>query len=289
MILFDLSGVASFNRSMLELDLLSPTIGAEVRGIDLADTLDDKTVLQLTEALVEHKVLFFRDQHITQAQHIAFAARFGALEVHPFSPHREGFPEIMVLSHGEAKMPVGSIGENVWHSDVTWREIPSMASVLRAVVVPEIGGDTLWADMYAAFEGMSDRLQRYVDGMTALHDFMPSFGPFIPKDKWAEMRERFPVVEHPVVRVHPATGRKLLFVNRSFTTQIVGLPREESDALLSYLFAQAARPEYQCRFRWRKDSIAMWDNRATQHYAVKDYWPQQRTMERVTIIGDRPV
>jgi taurine dioxygenase len=274
--------------SVLELERLSPSIGAIVGDIDVAHNLDGTTIAMLEDALVEHKVLFFRDQDITQAQHVAFAARFGDLEVHPFSPHRDGFPEIMVLNHGEARMPVGAIGENVWHSDVTWRELPSKASVLRAVTVPEVGGDTLWADMYAAYEGLSPRMQANVDGLTARHDFMPSFGPHMPPERLAKMRAQFPVVEHPVVRVHPVTGRKLLFVNGSFTTQIVGLERDESHALLAFLIAQAARPEYQCRFRWRANSIAMWDNRATQHYAVQDYWPQQRTMERVTVIGDRP-
>jgi taurine dioxygenase len=163
-----------------------------------------------------------------------------------------------------------------------------MASILRAVEVPPIGGDTLWADMYAAYEGLSTGMRAFLDGLTAIHDFLPAFGPHLAPGALAEMRATFPQVEHPVVRTHPVTGRKLLYVNASFTVRIVGMGLDESHALLDFLTTRAATPEYQCRFRWRPSSVAMWDNRCTQHYANQDYWPQRRVMQRVTIIGDRP-
>lgn len=274
---------------MLDLFPLSPTIGAEVHGIDLGETPDDKTRDALLEALFDWKVLFFRDQDITAAQQVAFARTFGELEIHPVAPNVDGQPEVMLLIHGDAPPVDGANAENIFHSDVSWREIPSMGSLLRAVEVPSIGGDTLWADMYAVYEGLSPGMRTYLDGLTAVHDFLPAFGPLLSPDKLAEMRTNFPQVEHPVVRTHPVTGRKLLYVNASFTTRIAGVDLDESRALLDFLTTRAKRPEYQCRFRWKPNSVAMWDNRCTQHYATQDYWPQRREMQRVTIIGDRPV
>jgi taurine dioxygenase len=274
---------------MLDLIPLSPTIGAEVDGVDLGGPLDDKTGESLLEALLEWKVLFFRDQDISAAQQVAFARRFGELEIHPFAPHHDAAPEVMVLTHDDAPPVPGAYRESIFHSDVSWREIPSMASVLRAVEVPPIGGDTLWADMYAAYEGLSPGMRSFLQGLTAVHDFLPAFGRTLAPEALAEMRAKFPPVEHPVVRTHPATGRKLLYVNASFTVRIAGLELDESHALLDFLTTRAAIPEYQCRFRWRPNSVAMWDNRCTQHYATQDYWPQRREMRRVTIIGDRPV
>jgi taurine dioxygenase len=273
---------------MLDLAPLSPTIGAEVHGVDLAQPLEDKTRDALLDALLGWKVLFFRDQDITAAQQVAFARQFGDLEVHPFAPKAEGFPEVMVLAHDDAPPVDGAYRENIFHSDVSWRDSPSMASVLRAVEVPHIGGDTLWADMYAAYEGLSKGMRTFLDGLTAVHDFLPAFRHAMAPNAVAEMRAKFPPVEHPVVRTHPVTGRKLLYVNASFTVRIAGMGLDESHALLDFLTTRAATPEYQCRFRWRPNSVAMWDNRCTQHYATQDYWPQRRVMERVTIIGDRP-
>jgi len=274
---------------MLTVVPMTPTIGAEVIDVDLADDLDDKVVRAIEDALIDWKVLFFRGQEISRQQHVAFAARFGQLEVHPFTGHHEGVPELMVLSHGDEPPVEGAYAENIWHSDVSWREIPSKASVLRAVEVPELGGDTLWADMYAVYEGLSPALRSFVDGLTAVHDFVPAFAPFIAQEKLVEMRAKFPVVHHPVVRVHPVTGRRLLYVNGSFTTRILGMSLNQSDALLRLLYEQTAMPEYHCRFHWQPNSIAMWDNRCTQHYATQNYWPQRRVMERATIIGDRPL
>jgi taurine dioxygenase len=269
---------------MLELRPLSPTIGAEVHGIDLREPLDDGTFAELDKAFLDHKVLFFRDQDITSEQHVEFARHFGDLEVHPFVPHKKDQPEVMVLLHDENRRGT----ENAWHSDVTWRLEPSLGSILRAVEVPEVGGDTLFADMEAAFEGLDVKTRERVRDMKAIHDFTRVFGGNKSEDELAELREKFPPAEHPVIRTHPVTGRQSIYVNVAFTSHIVGLEPDESARLLAHLYRQASTPEYQCRFRWAPNSLAFWDNRCVQHYAVSDYWPARRRMERVTIVGDRP-
>jgi alpha-ketoglutarate-dependent taurine dioxygenase len=260
------------------------TIGAELSGLDLTTDLPDEVVAEVRQALLDYKVVFFRDQPLTAAQHIAFARRFGDLEVHPFIPANDEHPELVRL----AKSPEVGGYENGWHSDVTWRAEPSMGSILRAVEVPPSGGDTLFADMYAAYEGLDDATCAEIDGLVAVHDYSQVFGAFIPEEKKAAMRELYPLVEHPVVRTHPETGRKLLFLNRFFGQRIVGMPEDESRALIDRLCRRAEIVEYQCRFRWAPGSIAFWDNRAVQHYASSDYWPARRVMERATVIGDRP-
>jgi taurine dioxygenase len=264
---------------------LSPTIGAEVSGVDLAADLDDETIAEVRRALLEYKVIFFRDQHVSTEQHIDFARRFGELETHPFAPQKDGYPEVLLLEKNEQ---MGGY-ENVWHSDVTWRLQPSLGSVLRARTVPEVGGDTLFCDMYAAYEGLDDDVRASLAGLRAVHDFTHTFGRAFDPEALAQKQKEFPPAEHPVVRTHPETGRKALYVNAAFTSHVLGMARDESRRLLDLLYRQAAVPEYQCRFRWRADSIAFWDNRAVQHYAASDYWPQRRVMERVTIIGDTPV
>jgi len=269
---------------MIDVRPLSPTIGAEITGLSLADELDDATFSELDKAFMDHKVLFFRDQDITTDQHVAVCRRFGELEVHPFVPAKAGFPEVMVLTHNEKFRGT----ENFWHSDVTWRQEPSLGSMLRAVEVPDVGGDTLFADMEAAYDGLGPAMAAMVDGLVAVHDFVQVFGPGKSPEELAELREKYPPAEHPVVRTHPVTGRKSLYVNVAFTTRIKGLRAEESSQLLHYLYGQAAVPERQCRFRWAPNSFALWDNRCVQHYAVSDYWPHRRVMERVTIVGDRP-
>lgn len=281
--------VREFKAGALELTPLTPTIGVEVSGVDLSRPLDDDTLTGLRQALLDWKVLFFRDQDITTEQHLAFARRFGELEVHPFAPSKPGYPEVLAITHNE-----NSKGrENVWHSDVTWREIPSLGSILRAIEIPPVGGDTLFSDMYAAYEGLSAEVKAKIEGRVAVHDFAHFRRGLVKAGKTPEEIEAFnrayPMVEHPVVRTHPETGRKAIYVNAAFTQHIVGLEKEESDALLAHLYAQAAIPEYQCRFRWSVNAIAFWDNRASQHYAASDYFPAVRRMERVTIIGDRPV
>jgi taurine dioxygenase len=263
---------------------MSPTIGAEIGGVSLADPMDADTFDEVHRALLEYKVIFFRDQDITSEQHVAFARRFGALETHPFVPHRQGYPEVMVLKKNDR---MGGY-ENVWHSDVTWRLEPSLGSVLLAREVPQVGGDTLFCDMYAAYEGLDDELRASLDGLRAVHDFTQTFGRFMSAEELAKKQQEFPPAEHPVVRTHPETGRKGLYVNVAFTSHIVGMGPEESDRLLERLYSQSTVPEYQCRFRWRPYSVAFWDNRAVQHYASSDYYPSRRVMERVTIVGDRP-
>tara|TARA_R110000824_G_scaffold366730_2_gene555739 strand:- start:268376 stop:269248 length:873 start_codon:yes stop_codon:yes gene_type:complete len=267
---------------------LTPNIGAEVHDIDLSAPMDQAMLTALRQTLLEWKVIFFRDQNITTEQHLAFARHFGELEVHPFAPQKEGFPEILPITHDANNKGK----ENVWHSDVTWRECPSLGSILRAIEVPEVGGDTLFSDMYAAYDNLPDDIKAKIDGAVAVHDFAHFRIAMRKRGKSEaeieEMNKKYPMVEHPVVRTHPETGRKGIYVNNAFTQYIKGWDKDKSDAMLAYLYAQAAIPEYQCRFRWQANSLAFWDNRACQHYAASDYWPAIRRMERATIIGDRP-
>jgi taurine dioxygenase len=264
--------------------LLSPCLGAEIRGVDLSTPLSPGLLKELETALVEYKVLFFRDQKISARQHADFAAGFGELEVHPFLPAGDAAEVIRFAKDADV---VGV--ENVWHSDVSWREQPSLGSVLRAHEVPEVGGDTLWADMEAVYEGLPDDLKTAIEGRRAIHDFMASFGLGLNEAERAKKRAEFPPASHPIVRTHPVSGRRCLYVNRIFTSHIEGMDREESDQLLDRLYREIEVPEYQVRFKWERDSLAFWDNRSTQHLAISDYWPQARVMERLTVIGDQPV
>jgi taurine dioxygenase len=271
---------------------VAPTIGAEVGGLSLAEPLDDELRHQLNQALLEWKVLLFRDQNLTREQQAAFGRHWGDLEQHPFAKESRAFadrqdadaPDVVRLEKDE--MAKGQ--ENLWHADVTWRVNPSMGAVLRAIEVPEVGGDTLWADMGAAYDLLPQEVKDRIDGMVAVHDWIDTFGRAMDPAKRDALRPDFPAIEHPVVRTHPETGRRTLFVNSAFTQHIVGLDPDESAELLSYLYRQAAYPEYQCRFRWTPGAVAFWDNRAAQHYASSDYFPQRRVMERVSIVGDRP-
>jgi taurine dioxygenase len=262
---------------------LSPSIGSEIHGIDLGDELDDETIAWIRDALLRRKVIFFRDQDITSEQHIAFARRFGPLEIHPATPKDQPHREVLRIAHG----PDSRGRENNWHSDVTWREQPSLGSVLRAIEVPDYGGDTLFADMEAAYNSLSPAMQSWLCTLTATHDIARVFAGRLGRSA-EELHEQYPPQHHPVVRTHPETGRRSLYVNTGFTQCIDGLSAKESDWLLAHLYSQAAVPELQCRFIWRPNSIAFWDNRACQHYAASDYFPQVRVMERVTIAGDRP-
>jgi taurine dioxygenase len=266
-----------------EVRKLSPGIGAEIHGIDLSQEQDDALIAELRQALLDFKVIFFRDQNISRVQHIAFARRFGALEIHPATPKEQDDPEVLRIVHG----PDSRGMENAWHSDVTWRAEPSLGSILRAIEIPSVGGDTLFADMYAAYDGLSDAMKAWVCTLNAVHDIARVFAGRMKTDTQT-LHAKFPPQTHPVVRTHPETGRRALYVNTAFTARIEGLSAKESDWMLAHLYAQAAIPEHQCRFRWAPDSIAFWDNRASQHYAVSDYFPAVRVMERVTIAGDRP-
>jgi alpha-ketoglutarate-dependent taurine dioxygenase len=260
------------------------TVGAEIDGLALSGDLSDDVIAELRHALCEYKVLFFRDQPLDAATHVAFARRFGELEIPPFIPANTEQPELVRF---EKSAEVGGY-ENGWHADVTWRECPSMGAVLHAVSVPPSGGDTLFCDMAAVYDSLDDELRDRIDALTAIHDYAQVFGHQISDADKDVMRAKFPPVEHPVVRTHPETGRRTLFVNRFFTSRIVGLDPAESSALIHELCREADYPEYQCRFRWETDSVAFWDNRAVQHYAVSDYWPDVRIVERASIIGDRP-
>lgn len=262
----------------------TPTIGATISGLDLKEPLRDEVISGLRAALVQWKVIFFRDQHLSEEEHIRFASRFGELEVHPLTPADQPRPEILRIVHDRGNKGT----ENFWHSDVTWRPEPSLGSILRAVEIPEVGGDTLWANMEEAYSGLPDDLKEKLDGLQAEHNFLRAFGHVIPEEQHEKIREKYPLQHHPVVRTHPESGRKSLYVNIAFTDRIMGMAKKESDKLLEILQNTASRPEYQVRLKWQPGTIAFWDNRASQHYAVSDYWPQRRVMERVTVVGDRP-
>jgi taurine dioxygenase len=269
---------------MLTVAPLTATIGAEIGGVDLADDLDDAVIEEIREALLEWKVVFFRDQHrLDRASHVAFGRRFGDLEIHPVTPKDQDQPEVFVIpAGGQFRAP------DTWHSDVTWRPEPSLGSILRAVELPPLGGDTLWADMGKAYDLLDDDTKELIDGRKATHDFASTFGYGKPPEVQAKMREQHPTVEHPIVRTHPETGRKTLYVNVGFTRSIVGMDDPEGRALLDKLYRQSTIVDLQCRFRWQPGSVAFWDNRATQHIVSNDFLPARRIMERVTVVGDKP-
>lgn len=265
---------------------VSGAIGAEVEGVHLGN-IDDATFDAVRAAFLEHQVLFFRDQEITRDQHKSFGRRFGTLQIHPFLQplKNEGHPEFVVLE-SNAKNPYLA---EAWHSDVTFVESPPLGSVLKCVTAPEFGGDTMWASMYAAYEGLSDKMQHLLSDLVAIHDTSrtfsrPRYGEHIGRTQAPEIIS----AEHPVVRTHPETRRKGLFVNSTFTASIKGMKPAESNALLQFLYRHIETPDFSCRFRWQPNSIAMWDNRCTQHRVVADNKTANRRMERVTIDGDRP-
>jgi len=270
----------------------SPSIGAEIEGVDFSRPVPEAVANAIHEALMEYKVVYFRNADMSPEQQVAFGRHFGELTVHPFSPHLEHLPEVMVLDNKEDN-PV--FATDNWHSDETFRVEPPMGSILRCVRAPQAGGDTLWADMCAAYDGLSDKMRNFVSGLEAIHDFKPFRHKFdgLPVQeryrKLAEMEERLPNPTHPMVRTHPVTGKKALFVNEHFTIGIKGMRDDEARALLDFLCAQARIPEYQFRFHWEPNSMVFWDNRSTQHYATNDYYPSRRTMHRLTIRGDKPV
>lgn len=279
----------TLSRTDLAVRRINPNIGAEIVGADLTRAQTSAEVATITDALVEHEVLVFRNLDITVDHQIAFARNFGELTVHPFSPNMGDKPEVIVLDNHKDNPPRLT---DVWHSDETFRDDPPLGTMLLCRITPEIGGDTLFASMTCAYEGLSDRMQRHIDGLEAVHDFKPFRTLFSGTDKdrakLREMEDKFPNPTHPVVRIHPVSGRRILNVNPQFTARIVGMKESESQALLDFLYQQTLIPDYQLRVRWEPGQMAFWDNRATQHYAVHDYWPQRRRMERVTLMGDRP-
>lgn len=271
-----------------DLQPMTPTIGGELLGIDLRQEMGADQLRTLRDILLDWKVMFFRDQDITSEDHVRFASAFGELEVHPFAPCHPDHPELLVITHDEKSKGK----ENAWHSDVTWRQAPSLGSVLRARELPEVGGDTLFSNMYAAYDGLSDEIKEKIEGRKARHDFWP-FRMAMQKNGMSaeqiqEFEDKYPNPWHPIVRTHPETGRKGIYVNVAFTVEVEGMDEAEGRELLKHLWAQAAIPEYQCRFRWQPNSLAFWDNRSCQHYAASDYYPNRRVMERATVIGDVP-
>ena len=286
---------APARRAPFELTPVTPSIGAEVSAIDLGGSLDDETMASLRQALVRHKVLVFRDQPISPEAHVALARRFGELEVHPVFPHHPDHPELVLLGGTAASKAT----ENIYHSDVSWRATPSMASLLRCVECPPSGGDTIWVNMALAYENLPASLQAQLAPLEAVHDLLPAFGPRLTPEQRAETRLAFPPMVHPVVRTHPESGERILYVNEAFTTHLANYatafePRVGADFkvaemdLLAYLLRQATIPEYQMRLHWEPDTLVIWDNRSTQHYAVQDYFPAVRRMMRATVVGDRP-
>ena len=267
------------------IDRLTPIIGAEITGVDLSQPLSSRTQDEIRRALAENSVIFFRGQHITPQQHLAFGRLFGELHIHPAAPHEDGEPALMKI-HADKDSPRAN-GEG-WHSDVSCDTEPPMGSILYIRQTPPKGGDTLFASMYAAYEALSDRMKTYLHGMTAFHDgadvYRGLYANFGVSDKPA-----YPSAEHPVIRTHPVTGKKALYVNRGFTRRLIGVPRDEGDAILAYLYQHAENPLFQCRFRWSENAIAFWDNRCVQHRAMWDYWPHTRSGNRVTVQGDKPV
>ena len=274
----------------LTLTPISTALGAQIEGVDLTQPLSVEQREAIEQALLKHQVIFFKNQSINPQQQARFAANFGDLHIHPIYPNIPEQPEVLVLDTA-----VTDVRDNaVWHTDVTFLPTPAMGAVLSAKQLPAFGGDTLWASGIAAFEGLSAPLQQLLDGLTATHDFTKSF-PLerfgsTPEDfaRWDQTRKNNPPLSHPVVRTHPVSGRKSLFVNEGFTTRINELSEAESDAILKLLFAHATRPEYTIRWRWQENDVAFWDNRVTQHYAVDDYRPNRRVMHRATILGDAP-
>ena len=259
----------------------TPSVGALISGVQIAD-LDDETFTEIRRALNEHCVVFFRDQELTVEQHISFGRRFGDLDVHPAAANATGRAEILVISADENSDRAN--GE-AWHSDVSCQPEPPAQSILHMHEVPPTGGDTLFANMQAAYNALSEPMKRYLEGMVAVHD-----GEHIYRGLYTGVADKpaYPRAKHPVVRTHPESGRKGLFVNRSFTTHIVGVPRDESDAVLGYLYDHIEHPNFQVRFQWQPNSLAVWDNRSAQHRAIWDYWPHRRYGHRVTVKGDAP-
>jgi taurine dioxygenase len=281
----------------MQVELLTCAIGAELSSVKLAEAIHDDGLFQeLRRLLVQHKVLFLRDQDLTRAEHVAFARRFGELEDHPVAGSDPEHPGLVQIYKTPDKP--NDRYENAWHTDATWRAAPPFGCVLRCVECPPVGGDTTWANMALAYEKLPQDVKDKIAGLRARHSIEASFGAAMPMERRLALKEMYPDAEHPVVRTHPETGEKILFVN-AFTTHFSNYHTPErvrygQDAnpgagqLLAYLISQAYIPEYQVRWRWKPNSVAIWDNRSTQHYAVMDYAPCHRKMERAGIIGDVP-
>ena len=273
----------------MQVQPVSGALGGLVQGVNLCEPLSEAACNALHQALLDHEVLFFRDQPMSPRDHAALADRFGRPQLHEAYDHVEGFPQITILENDRDRPSKIEL----WHADMTFRPCPPLGSILHGVIIPERGGDTLFASMSAAYEGLSGSMQSLLSELTAVHDFAHGFRESLAEpggaDRLADMLTANPPVEHPVIRAHPVSGRKGVFVNSLFTVRIKELHERESRALLSFLFEHVTTPEYTCRFAWAPDSVAFWDNRITQHKPVNDYWPQHRRMQRITLDdGERP-
>ena len=270
--------------STIGVTAVSPVIGAEIEGVDLSRPLGDETFNQVHDALMRHQVVFFRDQEMTLEEHKAFGRRFGELHVHPAAPSPEGHPEILRIHADEKSKRVAGHG---WHSDVSCDAEPPLGSILHLHRTPESGGDTMFSSMYAAYDALSDTMKAFLERLTAVHSSEHVYrGRYGHTENLRD--EGYPESAHPVIRTHPVTRRRALFVNSGFTRRIVELDSRESKALLEFLFDHVRTPEFHCRFRWEDNSVAFWDNRCVQHHALWDYYPKIRSGHRVTIAGDAP-
>jgi taurine dioxygenase len=278
----------------IAVDRIAGALGAEVSGVDLSRPIADVVIAEIRQALIDNCVIFFRDQHLTTEQHLAFGRRFGELQVHDFVEAMDDREEVLEVRKEEYE--TRNFGGS-WHTDVSYLERPALGSVLYAREVPDHGGDTMFANQYLAYETLSDGMKKMLGGMAAIHSASRIYGTAAKRAKEplpSSMSFRFSEaahaeVEHPVIRTHSETGRKTLYVNGNFTVRFKDMTEEESAPLLQYLYQHAVRPEFTCRFHWQPNSIAFWDNRAVQHYAVNDYDGKRRVMHRVTIEGERPV
>lgn len=280
----------------MQVEQLTCSIGAELTGVNLADAIHDADLFaEIRVQLLKHRVLFLRDQDISRAEHVAFARRFGELEDHPVVGSHPDYPGLVQV-YKNPDSPIDRY-ENSWHTDATWREAPPLGAVLRCLECPPVGGDTMWVNMVEAYKHLPDDVKAKIEGLRARHSIEATFGAAMPIEKRLALKAQYPDAEHPVVRIHPETGEKVLFVN-SFTTHFTNFHTparvrvgqdytQGSSELLRHLTSQAHIPEYQVRWRWKPNSIAIWDNRSTQHYAVMDYPPCHRKMERAGIVGEK--
>ena len=269
---------------------LTPSLGAEITGIDLSNDLSNEQLNQIYDDLIKYNVIFFRDQKISPEKHIEIAKSFGTIEEpHPIYPHVEGFPEIVLLKNDKDNPP----DTDEWHTDVTFKSDPPFASILYSKVIPPVGGDTLWCSLSKIYDALPDDMKKYLETLRAIHDMGDFRNNYMQEDNIESAKklnkgfEEFGHAIHSVVKIHPVSKKKFLYVNPGFTSQIVGMSTPDSNSLLTYLFNMMSKPEFQIRFHWTPDTLAIWDNRCTMHYAIGDYMPHQRTMNRITISNDK--
>jgi taurine dioxygenase len=264
----------------IEVKPMTRRIGAEIFGADIGKPLGNQQFQEIHDALIRHQVIFFRDQDLTHESHKEFGRRFGPLMIHSGVPGLKDHPEIVKI-HGDSKSK--SVAGESWHSDLTADSEPPLGSILYLHTVPENGGDTMFSSMVAAYDALSEKMKAYLEGMTAVHDANPVYKRIFP-----DLDRKYPCSTHPIIRTHPVSGRKLVFVNPSYTTHIVGISKTESAAILGFLYQHCGNPDFTVRFRWQPRSVAFWDNRCTWHQAIWDYFPETRSGYRVTVAGDKP-